>query len=375
MTPGRSAPRAGSGAPDRVRRQNRNRTGGHRKRWFPTVLLVVVSGIGCGRTIAGGLESRAPLLPSGPLVRGTLLSAVDNSLQGLGRVEDDRTVLLKALGNALREGLSTERAIARTTSIDRTDEVLLTGYYEPVLSARRRPGGPFRHPLHAVPREEAQRGASRREIDGGALEGRGLELFWLDDPIAKFFLQIQGSGRLDLGESSLVRIGYAGSNGRPYHSIGAELVRRGALSLAEASAPGIERWLRAHPEEVREILHSNPRYIFFRELELAGTDGPIGALGVPLVAGHSVATDPAGAPAGSVGLLRARWPDGSLLQTVVVAMDEGAAIQGNGRLDLFLGAGAEAGSIAGRLRSAGSISWLRLRRERWRPPRPWLRRG
>ncbi len=339
------------------------------------VLLAVVAGPGCGRKAWQVVETRSSILTSGPTDHGGLLSAIDNSLEALGGVDDDRTVLLRALGNALREGLSPEQTILGAASIAHTDEVLLTGYYEPVLSARRDPGGAFRHPLHAVPREEAARGASRREIDEGALEGQGLELFWLDDPIAKFFLQIQGSGRLDLGETNLVRIGYAGSNGRPYHSIGAELVRRGEIALEESSAPEIERWLRAHPEKVHDVLHSNPRYIFFRELDLPGTVGPIGALGVPLVAGRSVATDPAAAPAGSVGVLRARWPDGSTLQRVVVAMDEGAAIQGRDRVDLFLGSGTEAGSVAGRLRSHGSISWLRIRCEPWRPPRPRLRRG
>jgi len=236
--------------------------------------------------------------------------------------------------------------------------VLLTGYYEPLVVVRRRRDARFRYPLYAPPAGDGPQPA-RADIERGALSGRGLELFWADDPIALFFLHVQGSGRLDLGDGSRVRVAYAGTNGRPYRSIGAVLVERGAFASAqEATAPAIEAWLRTHPDQAAGVMEENERFVFFRVIAASPSEGPPGALGAPLVPYRSVAVDPHAAPLGSVGLLVAELPDGGRLRQLVVAIDTGAAIRGAGRIDLFVGAGSGARDVAGLLRARAEIAWL-----------------
>jgi len=258
-------------------------------------------------------------------------------------------------------GLADPQSVHKALGTSSKSEVLLTGYYEPTLEGRRRRSDRFRYPIYGVPGDPTLRRKSRREIDAGALHGLGLELFWSDDLVEIFFLQIQGSGRLRLADGTIVRLGYAAHNDEDYRSIGRILVDRGHLTVEEATAPGIRSWLAAHPDEVRSILHQNPRYIYFRETGADPTSGPTGSLGVSLVPWHSVAVDPSIYPPGSVGRLRGVLPDGRVLDTVVIAMDSGAAIAGPGRMDLFVGEGDEAGALAGRMRSRATVDWLGVR--------------
>jgi len=247
--------------------------------------------------------------------------------------------------------------------------VFVTGYHEPLLAARRRRDERFRFPLYGPPparREKsarAQPGAlpSRAEIERGALAGRGLELFWVDDPIELFFLHVQGSGQLELEDGSRVRVGFAATNGRPYRSIGSLLVARGEFARPQdATAPALKAWLRAHPDQAPAVLEANERFVFFRELEAHPRQGPPGALGAALVPYRSVAVDPGVTPLGSIGRLQVALPDGRELAQLVIAMDAGAAIRGRGRLDLFLGADRPAAEVAGLLRATGSIAWLEM---------------
>ena len=291
----------------------------------------------------------------------SLLRAARLARSGLSGESPARRRLLEAMVAGLREGGPVEAILAAHARAGAPSSVLLTGYYEPTLAARRHRGGGFRYPVYAVPGEPALRGLSRRAIDAGALAGRGLELFWLQDPIEVFFLHVQGSGRLELERGARARVGYAGDNGHAYHSIGKELVSRGVLAASQATAPAIKRWLRRHPERTSEILQTNPRFIFFREIEAPPGVGPPGALGVPLVAFRSVAADPEVVAPGTVGLLTATLPDGTSLRRVVVAMDAGAAIRGPARLDLFLGAGRRAELLAGELRARSRVVWLKPR--------------
>ena len=258
----------------------------------------------------------------------------------------------------LSEGKSLADALHPKEPVGKPVQVLLTGYYEPILDARRRADQTFRYPLYALPSRLELRNLSRQEIDSGALKGQGLELFWLDDPVESFFLHVQGSGRLRLGDGSTVRVGYAGNNGRAYHSIGSELVERGVFTPKQATAPALKKWLRENPSDAWEVLHTNSRFIYFRELTGPLHQGPIGAAGVPLVPLRSVAVDPAHTPLGTIGFLTAKMPDGSTLRHTVVAMDAGAAIRGPSRLDLFLGAGSRAGRVAGELRAKAVVTWL-----------------
>jgi peptidoglycan lytic transglycosylase A len=266
-------------------------------------------------------------------------------------------------------------------------EGLFTGYYEPLLNGSRAFGGSYTVPLYRPPDDllridlgrfnpelagyaiygritgrEFVPYYSRRDIDSGALAGRGLELLWVDDPIDKFFLQVQGSGQVRLDDGSLVRIGYAGQNGQPYRAIGRDLVEIGALALEDVTLPAIRSWLEAHPKEAFQIMERNRSYIFFEERpELAPEDGPLGAEGVPLTAGRSLAIDPRYIPFGVLVWLDATapWPEGEgPLRRLMVAQDSGGAIKGVMRGDVFWGAGARAEAIAGHMKSRGRYAVL-----------------
>ncbi|TYO88887.1 murein transglycosylase A [Oceanicella actignis] len=233
---------------------------------------------------------------------------------------------------------------------------LLTGYFEPELHGALRPDARFRHPLHAAPDDPALRRLTRAQIRAGALRGRGLELVWLDDPVAAYFLHVQGSGRVRLTDGRVLRLGFAGRNAHPYRSLGRALVEAGAFAPGRLSAQRLRAWLSEDPERLR-WLDVNPSYIFFREIaELDPDDGPIGAMGRPLHAGRSAAVDPAFAPLGAPLWVEA--PGAPPLRRLFVAQDVGAAIKGPGRVDLFFGAGEEAFEKASAMHGRGRVAVL-----------------
>lgn len=264
---------------------------------------------------------------------------------------------------------------------------LFTGYYEPLLNGSRRRSERYPVALHVAPpdlrridlgrfnpelagysiygriaADEFVPYYSRAEIDDGVLAGRGLELLWVDDPVAKFFLQIQGSGQVRLDDGEVVRVGYASRNGQPYRAIGRDLIERGALRPEEVSLQSIRAWLKAHPQEAAALMARNRSYIFFREHpELAASDGPLGAEEVPLTAGRSLAVDRRFVPLGAPLWLEtsAPWPDGEApLRRLMVAQDTGGAIKGVVRGDVYWGAGAAAEAVAGRMKSRGRYAIL-----------------
>jgi membrane-bound lytic murein transglycosylase len=232
------------------------------------------------------------------------------------------------------------------------DPVLLTGYYRPLVPARRVREEAFSHPLYALPSPEL-RSFSRAEIDHGALDGRVPAVAWLADPIEAFFIHVQGSALLELPEGPM-SVGYAGSNGRPYTSIGALLVRRGAMRQEDVSMESLKAYLREHPDQRDAILHANERYIYFAQAD----SRPIGSLGVALTDGRSVAADPDVYPPGTLLFIRPDAASG-VGPRLAFVQDRGAAIAGAGRLDLFLGTGAEAGRLAGPLRQIVDVFVLR----------------
>jgi len=247
----------------------------------------------------------------------------------------------------------------RVEALDGGARGLLTGYYEPVLTARRARDDRYAVPLHRPPSGLAARKPwyTRQEIDTqpapqAALRGR--EIAWLDDPLDALALQIQGSGLLRLtepnGQQRTVRLAYAGSNDQPYRSVGRWLQDQGALT--DASWPAIKAWAASHPQQVQALLWSNPRVVFFREEAVPASttpEGPRGAQGVSLTAGRSIAVDRASIPYGTPVWLAS---DGPLLQLqkLVLAQDTGSAITGAVRADYFFGSGQEAGELAGRLK-------------------------
>ena len=193
----------------------------------------------------------------------------------------------------------------------------------------------------------------RSEIEDGALADRGLEIAWAKDPVDLFFLEIQGSGRLLLPDGSIMRIGYAGQNGREYVGIGRLMRDRGLLQPGETNMQGIKAWLRAHPEEGKALMRENRSYVFFREL--TGT-GPPGALGVAVTPRATVAADPRYVPLGAPILLQL---DRTEANGLWVAQDTGGAIKGPNRFDTFWGAGEDAARIAGGMQGKGS-AWILL---------------
>lgn len=264
------------------------------------------------------------------------------------------------------------------------DEVegLFTGYYEPQLRGSKSKGGAYGVPLYLPPNDLVRidlgkfdpdltgrsiRGRiegqefipyfSRDEIVRGVLADRDLELLWVDDEIEKFFLQIQGSGQVQLDDGTVIRVGYADQNGLPYRAIGRDLIEIGALTPENVSLQSIRKWLQANPRRAQEIMGRNKSYIFFREnTELDPTDGPLGAQNVPLTAGRSLAVDPRNIPLGAPLWLdtSAPWPEGERpLRRMVIAQDTGGAIKGIIRGDVFWGAGERAEAVAGRMKSKG----------------------
>ncbi len=247
---------------------------------------------------------------------------------------------------------------------------LITGYHEPLLTGsllreNERQSALYGPPpdIAAVaqsaanPRSKVQRWFSRAEIESGKVEG--LEpIAFIDDPVEAFFLHIQGSARIRLRDGGWLRVGYAGHNGHTYRAIGRVLIDRGALTRDEATAPGIKAWLRANPGAATEVMHSNPRYVFFRKLDSPSQDGPKGSLGVPLTAGRSIATDRSLHPHGALMYLDTLDPvTRRPLRRVVVSQDTGGAIIGRVRADLFWGAGDDAERRAGLMRENGRL-WL-----------------
>lgn len=243
---------------------------------------------------------------------------------------------------------------------------LVTGYYEPLLDGSRIKDAAHPYPLYRLPPDPTR--FDRAEIDAGALADQGLELLWVSDPVDAFFLQVQGSGRVRLPDGAIIRVGFAGTNERDYVSIGRAMVDAGIMTKEEVSLATIRAYLSAHPDEVMGWLHRNPRFVFFRDMGASPDVGPLGALGVPLTPGRSVAVDPDFVPLGLPLWLDTTRPDtGAPLQRIVVAQDKGGAIKGAGRLDLFWGAGDEAEQLAGEMKQPGQY-WIIVPRrvgERW----------
>ncbi|WP_439153671.1 murein transglycosylase A [Yoonia sp.] len=235
--------------------------------------------------------------------------------------------------------------------------MLFTGYFEPELQGARQRGGPYQHPVYALP-DDLKPGAAyltRRQIeDDMTLADKGLELAWLADPVDVFFLQVQGSGRICLPDGDLMRVGFAGKNGRDYSSVGKALIKRGIFTSDQVSATAIRNWIRQNPDAGRALLWENASYVFFREVsEIPAHLGPLGAMQRSITAGRSIAVDPAFTPLGAPVWVEKQGDDP--IHRLMIAQDTGSAIKGAQRADIFFGTGDVAGRTAGSVKDGGRM--------------------
>jgi membrane-bound lytic murein transglycosylase A len=285
---------------------------------------------------------------------------------------------------ALREALRREFRVFRSVG-DGRGAVLFTGYYLPEISGSLERGGQYQVPLHRAPVDLVQVRArdfpalsadligrvqggrlvpypTRAEIADGAIAGQGAELAWVASAVDAFFLEIQGSGLLRLPDGTTRVVTYAGKNGHRYEAIGAELIRRGALTREQVSMQAIRAWLAANPSEQPLLLATNPSYVFFRF-----ADDAIGSLGVPVTPDRTIAADARVFPKGALVFVETERPSDATggpmrpFGRFFLDQDAGGAIKSSARVDLFLGSGAYAESAAGRMKQPGRLYYLLLK--------------
>jgi peptidoglycan lytic transglycosylase A len=261
------------------------------------------------------------------------------------------------------------------------DAGFVTGYYEPVLDGSKTQTDLYNVPVYRRPSNLFVRGFNqdatglpnkgpvfrkigrrklvpyydRAEIEDGAIAGRGLEICWLKDQTDLLFAQIQGSARIHLEDGSTVRINYDAHNGYPYTAVGRILIERGIIPKEQMSMQKIREWMEQNPDGAKELRRQNRAYVFFREVALSDKDEPVGAQGVPLTPGRSIAVDKSLHVYGTPFFIEGELPIQSEqsktpFHRLMVAQDTGSAITGPARADIYYGAGAEAGRVAGRLR-------------------------
>ena len=303
--------------------------------------------------------------------------------------------------NAVRSFFERHFIPYQVIAADGRDTGTITGYYEPLLAGSRTKTARFTIPLYAAPddlltidlvalypelKDKRLRGRvegrkvvpywSRANIENGKAPVADKVLVYVEDPVAAFFLQIQGSGRVALADGSVVRVGYADQNGHPYRSIARVLIDRGEITEGRASMQGIREWGRRHPDLLPALLDENPSYVFFREVPApapdtleARIDGPIGTLGVPLAAGRTLAVDTRSIPLGVPVFIATTLPSAKTpLERLMLAQDTGGAIRGAIRADFFWGFGDDAGREAGRMKQDGRM-WLLWPKDA-EPPKP-----
>lgn len=267
-------------------------------------------------------------------------------------------------------------------------EGLFTGYYEASLNGSTTRSDVYRYPLHARPDDlvMVNLGEFRDELKGQRIAGRVKDgnlkpyetraqilagkmppaqekiLVWVDDPVDAFFVQVQGSGIVQLDNGRVMRIGYAGQNGHIYYAIGRELVKRGELTKDNVSMQAIRTWLAAHPDQAAEIMNTNESYVFFRAIE-GENAGPIGAQNLALTPRRSLAIDHSIIPYGMPVWLDAGAPGDDAgtqprLRRMMITQDTGGAIHGPVRGDFFWGYGNAAEENAGKMKSKGGYWFL-----------------
>jgi membrane-bound lytic murein transglycosylase A len=260
-------------------------------------------------------------------------------------------------------------------------EGFVTGYYEPIIDGSLEQNEVYNVPVYRRPSNLFVRGTKqssaglpnkgqvfrkigrrklvpyydRGEIEDGAIEGRGLEICWLREQTDLLFAQIQGSARVLLPDGSTIRINYDAHNGYPYTPVGRILIERNIIPRDQMSMQKIREWMEQNPNEADELRRQNRSYVFFREVQLSDKDEAVGAQGVPLTPGRSIAVDKALHVYGTPFFIEGELPIESArsktpFRRLMIGQDTGSAIVGPARADLYFGAGAEAGRVSGRIR-------------------------
>ena len=346
-------------------------------------------------------EPTAPAPAPSPQPLGSLPGFMDDPLDGLRTALAQQCAMTKPpaqwpeLCNSLPQAAVTtpgllrrwlaERFVAKELVDEQAPAGLVTGYYEPLLTGSLAKERPDQVPLRGRPadlltidlaeveprlkgmrlrgRLVGQRVVpyySREEIGRGEATAPAPVLAWADSAVDAFFLEIQGSGRVQLRDGSMMRIGYADQNGHPYRAIGKTLIDRGSLNRDEVTAPAIRRWLKENPASAGDVMHTNPSLVFFRPLPplTDQTLGPPGALGVALTPLRSIAVDRQHIPLGSLVYLETTHPvTGQPMNRLMVAQDTGGAIRGVKRADVFWGFGADAAQAAGMMKAPARM-WV-----------------
>lgn len=232
-----------------------------------------------------------------------------------------------------------------------------TGYFEPEMRGSRAPSRVFTLPVYRRPPDLTdQPYYTRAEIEQGALKSKGLEIAWVQDPVALFEVQVQGSGRIHLAEGGTLSIGFDGSNNRPYTALSNVMAEMGVMKKEDANWPAIRDWLKRHPQQGREVMRRNERYIFFKDTKATVASG---SEGVPLTAQRSLAVDTAFTPFGTPIWIETQRPVAGKpgatepYRHLMIAQDTGAAIKGPARGDIFFGSTPQAADWAGRMVGGG----------------------
>ena len=282
------------------------------------------------------------------------LSVFTQTCGDIPRTEWERLCAFAKDGPAARDFFET---FFLPVLIEDGQDMLFTGYYEPEISGDRAPSDGFAHPIYRLPDDliAGQPYLTRREIEEGqALSDKGLEIAWLADPVDLFFLQVQGSGRIRQPDGSVVRVGYAGKNGRDYSSVGLKLIERGIFDANTVSADVIRNWVAQNPEAGQQLLWENESYVFFREVnEVPAELGPLGAMNRSITAERSIAVDPAITILGAPVWIEKEGAEP--MRRLMIAQDTGSAIKGAQRADIFFGTGDVAGRRAGNVKDGGRM--------------------
>lgn len=342
----------------------------------------------------------------------TLIEAVNRDLKYLNQLKEDHTfnygkdtyivknvkeslveflVLIEQFSND-NDGFNNEIKkkfnVYQSLGSDGEGKTLFTGYYVPTINGSFKKSAVYRYPIYTVPSDiipinlgefsDKYKGETiwgrykegkivpyytHKEIFEGALDNRGLELIWVDDRIKLFFMQVQGSGVINLPDGKCLYVGYAGSNGHVYKSIGRYFVSKGFMKLGDISMQSITAYLNSHPQEIDNALFFNPSYVFFKKMK----ESAIGDIGIPLVPMRAIATDLKVFPKAALAYIETSKPEcneqGEIigwnkLSRFVLNQDTGGALKGPGHVDFFWGSGSYAEIAAGNLKNIGRIYFL-----------------